>query len=66
MARTTRVAAARLAFAKVTAALEDAALVAAEGQTFPNLAAARRSCDSMIARLEACLVRLGRLRMRLG
>lgn len=60
-----RIDSARLAFAKATAALEDATVAAAEGQTISNLAAARRSCDRLIASLEASLRRLSLLRRSL-
>lgn len=61
-----RIESARRAFAKVTGALEDAAVAAADGQTISDLAAARRSCDRLIARLEATLRQLRRLRRSLG
>lgn len=57
---------ARLAFAKATAALEDAAIAAADAQSISDLAAARHSCDRLIAHLEASLRRLHRLRRSLG
>jgi len=57
---------AREAFAEVTGVLEDAAVIAAEGQASPKLSAARQSCDRLINVLEACLERLQRLRRRLG
>lgn len=66
MAETVRVEAARLAFAKLTGALEDAAAVAADGQSTRDLAMARRSCDQLIATLEIYLRRLHRLRRSLG
>ncbi|MBA4174720.1 MAG: hypothetical protein C0511_19220 [Hyphomicrobium sp.] len=66
MVEATRIETAREAFAEVTGALEDAALVAAEGQASPKLPAARQSCDRLIALLEATLARLQRLRRRLG
>lgn len=66
MTEATRVEAARRAFAKVTGALEDATIVAAQGQASPNLSATRQSCDRLIAVLEACLARLQRLRRWLG
>ena len=66
MTEATRVETARKALAAVTGALEDATIVAAEGQASPNLSAARQSCDRLIARLEACLARLQKLRRRLG
>ncbi len=66
MTDATQVEAARRAFAKVTGALEDATLVAAEGQASPNLSAASQSCDHLIALLESPLARLQRLRRRLG
>ena len=66
MPETTRIESARLVFAKVTGALEDAAVAAAEGQASPNLSAARQSCDCLIAQLKSSLTRLQRLRRRLG
>jgi len=61
-----RVEAAQVVFAKVTAVLEDTALIAAEQQEISELNTARRSCDSLIARLEAWLRFLHRLRRRLA
>lgn len=66
MAETARVESARIAFAKLTGQLEDASVSAAEGQSIPDLATARRSCDRLIASLKAYLRRLHRLRKRLG
>jgi len=66
MTEATRVEAARRAFATVTGALEDATIVAAEGQASPNLKAARQSCDRLIAMLVTTLAQLQRLRRRLG
>ena len=66
MAEAARVETARKAFAEITGALEDATLVAAEGQATPDLAAARQSCDRLIALLDVCLGRLQRLRRRIG
>jgi hypothetical protein len=66
MAEAARIETARRAFAAVKGELEDATLVAAEGQATPDLAAARQSCGRLIAQLEACLGRLQRLRRRLG
>ncbi len=66
MARALRVETARKAMADLTGALEDATLVAAEGQTAPDLTVALQSCDQLIEVLEACLARLHRLRRRLG
>ena len=65
MDKRTRIEFARVAFATVTGALEDAAVAAAEGQAISDVATARRSCDRLIARLEACLRRLHLLRKRL-
>lgn len=65
MIEATRIEAAWRAFAKVTGVLEDGAVIASDGQTSPNLSAARQSCDRLIALLEACLARLQRLRKRL-
>ena len=64
MAETARIEFARMAFATVTGALEDAAVAAAEANS--DLATARQVCDRLIASLEACLRRLHRLRKRLG
>ena len=66
MTEATRIETARKTFAEITGALEDATLVAAEGQASPNLSAARQSCDRLIALLEARLARLQRLRGQLG
>jgi len=66
MIEATRLKMARKSFADATGSLEDATLVAAEGQASPNLSAARQSCDRLIAVLETCLARLQRLRRRLG
>ncbi len=66
MTETARVDRARKAFAEVTRALEDATLVATDGQASPNLSAAQQSCDRLIALLEATLARLQRLRRRIG
>lgn len=66
MAEASRIAMARKAFAGATGALEDATLIAAEGQATPDIAAARRSCDRLIALTKACLRRLQLLRRRLG
>ncbi len=66
MAKRGSVGSARTVFAMATGQLEDAALVAAEGQAISNLDAARQSCDQLIKALEACLARLQRLRRRLG
>ena len=62
MAKVVRVETARATFAEVTGALEDAALVAADAQATPDLAAARDACDRLIARLDACRGRLLRSR----
>jgi len=62
MARALSVETARTALANPTGALEDASLIAADGQTALDLAAARQSCDRLIEMLEACLSRLHRLR----
>lgn len=56
----------RKAFADITAALEDAALVATDGQAVTDLANARLTCDQLIEFLESCLRRSHRLRWRLG
>lgn len=61
-----RVETARKVFAEVTGALEDATLVAADGQASSNLSVARHSCDRLIALLETTVAQLQRLRRRLG
>jgi hypothetical protein len=61
-----RVETARKAFAAITGALEDASVVAAEGQATPNLSSARQSCDRLIALLVTTLARLQQLRRQLG
>jgi hypothetical protein len=61
-----RIEKARKAFAEVTGALEDATLVAADGQATSNLATGRQICDHLIALLESCLEQLKHLRRRLG
>jgi hypothetical protein len=61
-----RIEKARKAFAEVTGALEDATIIAAEGQASPILSAASQSCDRLIALLETTLAQLQRLRRRLG
>ncbi|MBA4174852.1 MAG: hypothetical protein C0511_19915 [Hyphomicrobium sp.] len=66
MTEATRVEAARRAFAKVTGALEDATIIAAEGQASPELSAASQSCDRLIVLLEATIARLQRLRRLLA
>ena len=66
MARALHVETVRKAMADLTAALEDATLIAAEGQTALDLTAARQSCNQLIEVLEACLARLHRLRRQLG
>ncbi len=66
MARDVGVDHARKAFADMTGTLEDAALAASDGQAATDLEAARRTCDCLIAVLEACLKRLQQLRRRLG
>jgi hypothetical protein len=66
MAKSVGVEVARQVFTKRTAALEDAPIIAAEGQVTSDLMAPRRSCDSLIARLAPRLKQLHRLRRRLG
>jgi len=66
MTETRHVEAARKASAEVTGVLEDATMLAAEGQATATLLPAGRSCDRLIALLEATLARLQRLRRRLG
>jgi len=66
MAKAVRVETARKTLAELTGELEDASLIAAEGQTALHLADARRTCDRLIAALEAYLGRLQHLRRRLG
>lgn len=66
MAKAARVEVARMVFAEVTGALEDATLIAAEGQTALDLAATRRTCDRLPAQIEACIKQLHRLRKQFG
>ena len=66
MARAVRVETVRRALAGVTGALEDAALIAAEGQAAHDIIDARQTCDRLIAELETCLGHLHWLRRRLG
>ena len=66
MAEAVRVETVRRAFAEVTGELEDATLIATEGQATMDLVAARRSCDRLIESLESCNAQLQRLRRRLG
>lgn len=66
MVETAHFEATRIAFAKVTGALEDGAVAAAEGQAFSDHATPRRACDRLIVSLENCLRRLCRLRRSLG
>jgi hypothetical protein len=54
-----------MVFAKLTGVLEDATLVAAEGQATPDFAAARQSCDGLIAVLDVSLKQLQQLRRQL-
>jgi hypothetical protein len=56
----------RKALANLTGVLEDASLIAAEGQASADIADARQTCDRLIAVLEPCLARLHRLRGWLG
>lgn len=66
MSKAPRVKTARAALAGLTGDLEDASLIAAEGQTAVDLPAARQSCDRLIGVLEVCLARLHRLRRQLA
>ena len=66
MAKAARVETARVVFAEITGVLEDATLVAAEGQAAPDLAAARQICNRLMAHLGICTEQLHRLRRRLG
>lgn len=66
MTEATRVAGVREAFAEITRALEDATLVATDGQASSNRSAAQQSCDHLIALVEATLARLQRWRRRIG
>lgn len=66
MAKEVSVETVRRALAELTGALEDAALIAAEGQAARDITDARQTCDRLIAALETCLGRLHRLRRRLG
>jgi hypothetical protein len=64
MVRSPRVETVQKTFAELTGALEDASLVAAEGQT-ASIADARQIYDRLIAVLEPCLRQLKCLRRRL-
>ena len=66
MAKALNIDNAQKAFADITAALEDAALVASEGQAAPDIAAARLMCDRTIRLLGSCLGKAQYLRSRLG
>ena len=66
MAKAARVETARVVFAEITGVLEDATLVAAEGQAAPDLATARQICNRLMAHLGFCTRQLHRLRRRLG
>ena len=66
MAKAARVETARVVFAEITGLLEDATLVAAEGQAAPDLAVARQICNRLMADLGICTEQLHRLRRRLG
>ena len=57
---------ARKAFADITATLEDMAVLASEGQSAPDIAAARKLTAQLIRRLRSCLGRAHHLRRRLG
>lgn len=65
MSRALRVETARKALADLTGVLEDASLIAVEGQTALDLIVARQTCNRLIEVLEACLARLHRLRRQL-
>ncbi len=65
MAEATRVENVRKALAEVTGTLEDASIIAAEGQGARNLADARQTCDRLISALGPCVARLKLLRRRL-
>jgi hypothetical protein len=52
---------ARKTFADVAADLEDAALVACEAQSVPDLARARKACQRLLRLLNVSLKRLHRL-----
>jgi hypothetical protein len=65
MARRPALDAARRAFADISGALEDAALLACEAQAAPNYDEVRQHCDRLVAAVEDCLGRLHRLRRRL-
>lgn len=64
MTNSARVETARVVFAEVTGDLEDAALVAAEGQAAADFTAVLQACDRLIPLLEVCLNRLRKLRRR--
>lgn len=55
----------RRAFARLTATLEDAALIACRGQSVSDQKSARRCTDKLIADLEHILKQARRLRKRL-
>ena len=65
MAKALNVDNAQKAFAEITAAFEDTALVASEGQAAPDIAAARLMCDRLIRLLGSCLGQAQHLRRRL-
>lgn len=52
-------------FADLTAALEDAAVVAANAQAAASRDEALRQCEALIAAVNSCLARLNRLKRRL-
>lgn len=49
---------ARELFAELTGVLEDAAVIAAEGQAVPDSLSARSACNRLIGLLEVCSQRL--------
>ena len=66
MSRAPHIDEARRFFAGLTATLEDAALVAAEGQGSANIETARRTCERLIEALNSSLSQTQQLRRRLG
>jgi prophage DNA circulation protein len=55
----------RRAFADLTGALEDAAVLAAEAQAAASRGDARQRCEDLITAINLCLGRLQRLKRRL-
>ena len=66
MTKAARVETARVIFAEITGLLEDATLVAAEGQAASDLATARQTCDRLLGQIDACIEQLHLLRRSLA